>query len=156
MVGDPTRVLRSLAELLDDVGVAYAVGGSLASSQYGEPRATNDVDVLIDLLPARVSAFVKALQKDYDVWEDSVRAALRAGSSFGVLHREDLLKVDFYPATSDLLDRRQLERRRPVFLTGDAARPVFFASPEETSSGCSVSRADSIWSTCGPPPEPSA
>lgn len=31
----------------DSLGVTWAVGGSLASAAYGEPRATNDVDVIV-------------------------------------------------------------------------------------------------------------
>jgi hypothetical protein len=35
---------------LERAGVRYAVGGSWASTAFGEPRFTNDVDVLADIL----------------------------------------------------------------------------------------------------------
>jgi hypothetical protein len=34
-----------IADLLDRLGVRYLVGGSLASSLHGTPRATQDVDL---------------------------------------------------------------------------------------------------------------
>jgi hypothetical protein len=34
---------------LESAGIPYAIVGSVASSVYGEPRATNDVDLLIQL-----------------------------------------------------------------------------------------------------------
>jgi len=36
-------------QTLDRLGIIYAVGGSLASSLHGVARATQDIDVLIDL-----------------------------------------------------------------------------------------------------------
>jgi hypothetical protein len=33
---------------LDEAGVPFMVSGSLASSLHGQPRATNDIDIVID------------------------------------------------------------------------------------------------------------
>ncbi len=35
--------------MLEDLGIPYLVGGSLASSVLGEPRSTNDIDILADI-----------------------------------------------------------------------------------------------------------
>jgi hypothetical protein len=51
-VGDPTTVAVRVARALENAGVEYAVGGSVASSAYGEPRATLDLDVAIRLTGA--------------------------------------------------------------------------------------------------------
>jgi hypothetical protein len=40
---------------IDGAGVPYALVGSVASSIYGEPRATNDVDLVIQIQPDHVS-----------------------------------------------------------------------------------------------------
>ena len=42
--------LTPLIDLLDRLGVAWYVGGSLASTLHGRFRATNDVDVIADFL----------------------------------------------------------------------------------------------------------
>jgi hypothetical protein len=48
MIGE---FLRRVTAALDTNGVPYMLTGSLASSMYGIPRATNDIDIVI--APAR-------------------------------------------------------------------------------------------------------
>ena len=43
---DPTGLLRLLGERLDRIGCAGFVTGSVASTVFGEPRFTNDVDLV--------------------------------------------------------------------------------------------------------------
>ena len=49
MLSEPILVVARLVQALDALGVPYLVGGSLASSVYGVPRATQDVDLVADL-----------------------------------------------------------------------------------------------------------
>jgi hypothetical protein len=44
MVQDVLDVALLVAEAIDSTGGEYFVGGSVASSLQGEPRATNDID----------------------------------------------------------------------------------------------------------------
>jgi len=57
----PPELLAELAAALDHAGVPYMVVGSFASALHGRPRATQDVDVVIDppagSLPALLAAF---------------------------------------------------------------------------------------------------
>jgi hypothetical protein len=43
------------------------VEGSLASPLPGEPRATNDIDIVVDLPVARTADLVAALGGDFEV-----------------------------------------------------------------------------------------
>lgn len=48
--------LFDLVDPLERADIPYAIVGSVAASVYGEPRATNDVDLLIHCLaPTRTS-----------------------------------------------------------------------------------------------------
>ena len=38
-------VLKQLADVLDDLKISYAIGGSMASSVYGKIRFTQDADI---------------------------------------------------------------------------------------------------------------
>jgi hypothetical protein len=49
MTKGPLEVVGQVAEMLDELGIAYALGGSMASSLVGEPRSTVDVDIAIAL-----------------------------------------------------------------------------------------------------------
>ena len=58
---DVIDVALRIAAALESVGAAYFVGGSLASSLHGEPRATNDIDFVIDVAFGKVEALAAAL-----------------------------------------------------------------------------------------------
>jgi len=45
-------LLKRVVEALEVAGVGYMLTGSLASSLQGEPRATHDIDLVVDIRPA--------------------------------------------------------------------------------------------------------
>jgi hypothetical protein len=53
-------LLRRLVGILERLELPYLITGSMASTLYGDPRFTNDIDVVVDLPPGRVSAFCSA------------------------------------------------------------------------------------------------
>lgn len=131
MVTEPTRVLLELARALGELGVRYAIGGSVASSRHGEIRATQDIDVLVELDVRTARALRAALGDDYHLEPAAAEAALMAGGTFSAVHLGELMKVDFFVATDEKLHRLQLEHREPVSLV--AGEPdVYFASAEDT------------------------
>jgi hypothetical protein len=83
-VDDPFAIAARLASALDGLRVPYAVGGSLASSLHGVPRATNDVDIVADLRTAHVDRFVSAIEEHFYVDAEMVRGAVADRSSFNV------------------------------------------------------------------------
>ena len=79
MTSEPLYALLPLIEVLRDLGVAYAIGGSMASSVFGEPRSTADIDILAELRGQHVTTFVTALADSFYVHEEAVRDAIRSG-----------------------------------------------------------------------------
>jgi hypothetical protein len=59
-------VALRVAAAVESVGGTYFIGGSLASSIQGEPRATNDVDIVLELPLGTVTAYVAALGPELD------------------------------------------------------------------------------------------
>lgn len=49
---------------LERAGIPYALVGSVASSIYGEPRATNDLDVVIQISPDEAEKLVAAFPEE--------------------------------------------------------------------------------------------
>lgn len=119
MNSEPLYALLPIVEALRALDVAYAIGGSMASSVFGEPRSTADIDILAELRGLHVSPFVTALADSFYVHEDAVRDAVRRRGSFNLLHQDTMCKVDVFVAGDDLLDREQLARRRPVAILDD-------------------------------------
>ena len=52
---DALRAALDAASILDEMGVRWFLGGSLASSVHGIPRATFDADIMADLRPLRAN-----------------------------------------------------------------------------------------------------
>lgn len=122
--------LAPVLEALRQVGVRHFVGGSIASSAHGVPRASIDADVVAELLPAHAAALVAALRGAYYVPEQRLREAIAQRRSFNVIHLDTMVKVDVFVSRDRPFDRRALDRVRPASLEGGGAIPV--SSPEDT------------------------
>jgi hypothetical protein len=56
------EVVADLVDALERAGLAYALGGAVAYSAWGEPRATRDVDLNLWLPPERLDAGLAVLE----------------------------------------------------------------------------------------------
>lgn len=125
-----SRVLRDIVDALDALAIPYAIGGSVASSVYGEPRSTHDIDVQVALHEPHLGPLLARLNRDYVISEELARSALANFSSFQALHKQLFLKVDLFVSGPGPLDREQLERRRPESLPAIRAAPIFVTAAE--------------------------
>src|SRR5262249_43091685 len=75
-----------VARILDRLGMAYALGGSMACSVYGVSRQTNDADVSVLPFPGREKELIDALGPDYYLSESAIRRAIARRSSFNAIN----------------------------------------------------------------------
>lgn len=122
--------IAPVAEALDNLGVAYLIGGSVASSVHGFVRATIDADIVADLKLVHVQPLVRYLEADYYIDADAIKDAIRHKGSFNVIHFETLLKVDIYIPKTRLFDESVFQRVQMRPLPGDA-RLFAVSSPED-------------------------
>lgn len=125
------EVTLAVTGALERLGVRYVVGGSLASSLHGFPRATQDVDIVADLSEADVPRFVAALAPEFYLDEDAIRSAVRDRASFNVIHLKTLFKADVFVAKDDEPTRSELARRQRYRLPADTPGALDLASPED-------------------------
>lgn len=104
------RALAPLAALLDDLGVEYRIGGSVASSALGVPRSTLDVDIVAAVEPGHVPVLVHALQDEYYVDAELIEHGLRHGSSFNLIHLATMMKVDVFLPRSGAWEEEAFRR----------------------------------------------
>lgn len=130
MLPEEVVVALKVAGALESLGVAYFLGGSMASSMQGEPRSTNDVDIVADLEVSQVLPFVNALGSDFEVDAESLLEAVRLRLSWNIFHLPSALKVDLFVARLGEFDRSELGRRRRVEVAPGSA--LFVKSPEDT------------------------
>jgi hypothetical protein len=114
-------VTFEVARIFESLGVDYLVGGSMASSLHGVPRATLDVDLVADLQPEHVRPLISALEPRFYVSHEAVREAVVHRSSFNIIEQQRVFKVDVFVLKNDeqgvlkvrgpLLDREYLRSR---------------------------------------------
>jgi hypothetical protein len=115
---------------LEELGVEYVVGGSVASSMYGLPRSTADSDIVAALREEHVSDFVSALEGSFYVDRDMILDAIRKRFEFNVLHLATMFKVDVFVPSLDAVTRKELSRGSRIDL-GDG-KTFVVASAEDT------------------------
>jgi hypothetical protein len=111
---DPVAIALDVGRRLAAIGLPWVIGGSLASSVHGEPRATLDVDMVVGLRARQVNTFVDALERDYYIDRDTVRTAVRDSTSFNAVHFASAVKIDFFVAGADPFEAERLSQRMPV------------------------------------------
>lgn len=127
----PADAFEALRSALDRAEVRFAVGGSWASTAFGEARFTNDIDMLADLTENNVARFLKFLPNDFYVDSEEAVAALRLGRPFNVIHIATALKFDFFPAAAFAIGTEELDRAICLADTALSTAPVPFVTPED-------------------------
>jgi hypothetical protein len=107
----PLHVAGLVAAILESLGIDYSIGGSLAGSFAGEPRATLDIDIVVDLDEARVPLLADALAREFYVDALALLRAVHERSTANVIHQPTSIKVDLFVAGGTPLDADLLRRR---------------------------------------------
>lgn len=132
----PLEIVEALAPVskaFEALGIGYYVGGSVASSAHGVPRASLDVDVLAELRLEHVAPFCSRLEDAYYLDADRIRDAVSRQRSFNLIHLATMFKVDVFVSTGRAFDREAISRTRAeVIGEGEAARAFAVASAEDT------------------------
>jgi len=115
---------------LERAGVPYMITGSVASSYHGEPRATRDLDIVIDPDPVGITRLVGELEADgLYVDAGAARRALDDRTQFNAIEAATGWKIDFLVRRDRPFSRAEFGRRIRANLLGTAA---WLASPEDT------------------------
>jgi len=125
------EAFEPLRAALERAGVRYAIGGSWASTAFGEPRFTNDVDILAEFTLDSLDGFLAALPPFYVVDPDEARTSFRLGRPFNVIYMPLAFKFDLFSARAFPLGVQELDRA--VFLAGSglSEAPAPFVTPED-------------------------
>lgn len=106
------------------------VTGSLVSSLQGEPRATHDIDIVVQIPPASIPALIKSFPPpNYYLSESSINEALVHKTMFNLLDTREGDKVDFWILTDEPFDVSRFDRRYPVEVFGIR---MLVSRPEDT------------------------
>src|SRR5262245_35757734 len=130
---DAIRVSLIVTRILEEHGVPYLIGGSVARSIHGEPRLTNDIDLVADIREEQISPLVAALESDFYVDDRAIRRAIRERRSFNILYLETMYKVDIFIPRGDEWSHEQMRLREGKHLVdGDDSTVRLISNPETT------------------------
>lgn len=111
-------LLSRFAAPLTRLGLPYMITGGAAAIVYGDPRLTNDLDVVVAMQPTDAPNIAAAFMADdtyvppIEVLE--IEAARRTHGHFNVIHGPTSLRADIYIAGDDPLHAWGLARRRTL------------------------------------------
>jgi hypothetical protein len=129
---EPVEVTLKVTGAFEKLDVPYLIGGSLASTLHGMVRTTQDSDVIAEMRPEHIQPFVLALQDEFYIDEDMIADSIQHNSSFNIIHRETVFKVDvFIPSPRPFLQAQLARAQRQIFSLGTEISAKF-ASPEDT------------------------
>lgn len=132
MQNEPIEVTLKVTGVFEKLGVPYLIGGSLASTLYGMVRTTQDSDIVAEMRMEHLQPFISALQDEFYIDDEMIAESIRRNSSFNIIHRETMFKVDvFIPRPRPFLQSQLIRAHKQTF-TFETEVSAKFASPEDT------------------------
>ena len=124
------ELLKHVIQVLDELGIAYMLTGSLASSMQGAPRLTHDIDLVVALSPQDSERLFRAFDTSlYYLSRQAMDEAILQGRMFNLLEFASGDKVDFWMLTDEPFDEVRFARKRTEELLGIR---INVSSPEDT------------------------
>jgi len=100
----PIEAFRGTVErfigILKSLKIRHHLTGGVVSVAWGEPRMTQDIDIVIDRVDAtaNIERLVSEIQSaGYFADEQGIRNAIHGGKPFQLLDQVEVLKLDVYP-----------------------------------------------------------
>jgi len=100
----PIEAFRGTVErfigILKSLKIRHHLTGGVVSVAWGEPRMTQDIDIVIDRVgaTANIERLVSEIQSaGYFADEQGIRNAIHGGKLFQLLDQVEVLKLDVYP-----------------------------------------------------------
>ena len=132
---DLVEFLILIIDALKSAGVEYMLGGAIAAWAWGEPRATQDLDLVVNIPIDNVMTLSNELkERDMLVPPDIILDALledRIDLPINAIHMYSGLKADLYPLRADDELRRAAFQRRQAVDFGEPIGKVYVHSPED-------------------------
>ncbi len=125
------EILGSLAEVLEQMDISYAIGGSMASSIYGKVRFTQDADITVEPFDDRADRLFEILKPQYYISKEAMYQALMQRRSFNIIHLKSAFKIDIFIRKDTAFEKQLITRRRTLKLSDSLGKSFSVVSPED-------------------------
>jgi len=125
------NLFRIFVSRVNRLPITYMITGAVASIIYGEPRLTNDIDMVIDLKPEGIEQFANSFPiEDFycpppEVIKLEISRPMRG--HFNLIHHKTGFRADIYASGRDELNLWGLKNRKSVAVEGEE----FWLAPVE-------------------------
>jgi hypothetical protein len=124
------ELLGYLVRCLEKLDIHYFVTGAVACIAYGEPRFTNDIDVVAEIDDSHIAKLKECFpEEEFYLDSDAVREAIRRRHQFNIIHPASGLKIDIMISKKDAFDKNRFSRIKRIRPLEDTE--ANFASPED-------------------------
>ena len=125
------NLFRIYTDILNHSNFKYFITGSVASIVYGDPRLTNDIDLVIFLIKNDIDKFIRAFPSEnfYCPPSEVIKSELeqKTGGHFNLIHHKSGFKADIYLAGTDELQVWAMKNAKQIELEDST---IFIAPPE--------------------------
>lgn len=124
------ETIRFVISTLESLGIDYAIGGSFASGTWGEPRTTNDLDLVLSLRRENVQALCEAFEPHFAIGTDALNDALSSTEPYRGSYMtayDSAFQVDLFLLNKEPFDVEEFARRVRLKVLPDLESWVFSA-----------------------------
>lgn len=112
-IQDSVELAQQLHPVLENAKILYFVTGGIASSYHGEPRSTQDLDVVVQIQQNEINQLVAALtEQGFYVPEGAISDIMHGvENKFNIVHQQTSVKADVMISSDHPFDVSQMQRR---------------------------------------------
>lgn len=126
----PHELLEKVSQIFESLGIEYVVTGAVAAIFYGEPRLTNDIDIVASIEKKDIPALLRSFPEDeFYLEREHIEDAIEKGRQFNIIHPASALKIDIMIKKDTPFDQSRFSRARTISPAG--SYKARFASPED-------------------------
>jgi hypothetical protein len=127
-IQDSVQLAIKLHPIFEELGISYYITGGVAAISYGEPRTTQDLDLVMAISLDVIERLSDALTEAgfYVPGIDDVKSGRMR--TLQIIEMESISRADLVVAGTDEFERLKFTRRRVIEFEGTA---LYFASPED-------------------------
>lgn len=127
------QLLKRITSLLRKAEIPYMITGAISVIFYGRPRASHDIDFVIEARKSDTNRVLQAFNilphNEFIVDSSEIREAIARRFIFQILHLPTMLKFDFWLLKDEPFDQNRFKRKKEINVFG---QPMVFASAEDT------------------------
>lgn len=110
------ELLKEIIKMFDKLNIPYLLSGSLAFNIYAIPRATRDIDIVIELKEKGLGKFISELEGKYYYNEETIKEEIKRRGMFNIIHLATSFKVDLIVRNDSLFELKKFERIKKTMI----------------------------------------